>query len=377
MRSCGAGGSFAPFSAARRRLVQGVDDQGRFAAARDAGDAGEEPERNRRRDVFQVVAARADDRELTAGIAGAAPGRDRDRPLAREIVAGQRIGIGGDFGRRSLGDDLAPVHAGARADVDDVIGGPDRILVVLDDDHRIAQAPQAPERIEEARVVALVEADRRLVEHIEHAGEARADLRSEPDALALAARQRAGRTREREIIEPDVAQEREPVDDLLQDSLRDLVALGVELRRQALGPFDRRADREQAHLADVLAVDLDRQRLRLEAKAVAGFAGRRGHVALDLLARPLAFGLVVAALEIGDHALERLLHFIGAQAIVIGEADLIRRPSRAGSRAALQPAIRSRACRAGTYSVARAPRASAGNRANSSSPRARSLPGAS
>ena len=249
---------------------------------------------------------------------------NRDRPLAREIVAGQRIGIGGDFGRRSLGDDLAPVHAGARADIDDVIGGPDRVLVVLDHDHRIAQAPQAPERIEEPRVVALVEADRRLVEHIEHAGEARADLRSEPDALALAARQRAGRTREGQIIEPDVAQEGEPVDDLLQDSLRDLVALGVELRRQALGPFDRRADREQAHLADVLAVDLDRQRLGLEAKAVAGLAGRRGHVALDLLARPLAFGLLVAALEIGDHALERLLHFIGAQAVVIGEADLVR-----------------------------------------------------
>ena len=142
-------------------------------------------------------------------------------------MAGQRIGIGGDFGRRSLGDDLAPVHAGARADIDDVIGGPDRVLVVLDDDHRIAQAPQAPERIEEPRIVALVQADRRLVEHIEHAGEARADLRSEPYALALAARQRAGRARQRQIIEPDVAQKGEPVDDLLQDSLSDLVALGV------------------------------------------------------------------------------------------------------------------------------------------------------
>src|ERR1700727_1396735 len=121
------------------------------------------------------------------------PRRHRDRPLAGEIVAGQRIGIGGNFGRRSLGDDLAPVHAGARADINDVIGGPDRILVVLDDDHRIAQAPQTPERVEEPRVVALVEADRRFVEYIKHAGEARADLRSEPDALALAARQRAGR----------------------------------------------------------------------------------------------------------------------------------------------------------------------------------------
>ena len=213
------------------------------------------------------------------------------------------------------------MHAGAGADVDDIIGGPDRVLVVLDHDHRIAEPAQAPQRVEEARVVALVEADRRLVEHIEHAGEARADLRGEPDALALAARQRARRARQRQIVEADVAQEGEPVDDLLQDAVGDLVALGVELRRQALGPFDRRADREQAHLADVLAVDLDRQRLGLEAKAVAGLARRRGHVALDLLARPLAFGLAVAALEIGDHPLERLLHFVSAQAVVIGHAD--------------------------------------------------------
>ncbi len=88
-------------------------------------------------------------------------------------------------------------------------------------------------------------------------------------------------------------------------------------------PFDRRLDRQQAHFADVPAVDLDRQRLGLEAEAVARVAGRRAHVALDLLARPLAFRLLVAALEIGDDALEGLPHLVGAQAVVIGEADLL------------------------------------------------------
>ena len=103
----------------------------------------------------------------------------------------------------------------------------------------------------------------------------------------------------------------------------DLVALGVELLRQVFRPLDRRLDRQQAHLADVLAVDLHRQRLRLEAEAVAGLAGRRAHVALDFFARPLALGLAVAPLEIGDDALERLLHLVGAQAVVVGEADLL------------------------------------------------------
>ena len=153
------------------------------------------PSGMRRRDVLEIVAARADDFELPPRISGAAPRRDRDLPLAGQIMAGQRIGIGGDLGRRSLGDDLAAMHAGAGADIDDIIGGPDRVLVMLDDDHRIAEAAQAPQRIEEPRVVALMQADRRLVEHIEHAGQARADLRGEPDALALAARQRAGGAR--------------------------------------------------------------------------------------------------------------------------------------------------------------------------------------
>ena len=234
MRSCGAGGSLAPLRRARGGLVERVDDQRRFAAARDAGDAGEEPERDRRRHVFQVVAAGADDGQLAARLGGAAARRDRDRPLAGQELAGQRIRIGGDLGRRSPGDDLAAVHAGAGADVDDIVGGPDRLLVVLDHDHRIAEAAQAPQRVEQPRVVALVQADRRLVEHIEHAGQARADLRGQPDALALAARQRARGARQRQVVEPDVAQEAEPVDDLLQDPAGDLDALVVELGRQAL-----------------------------------------------------------------------------------------------------------------------------------------------
>ena len=56
---------------------------------------------------------------------------------------------------------------------------------------------------------------------------------------------------------------------------------------------------------------------------MAGLARRRGHEALDLLARPFAFGLAVAPLEVLDHALERLLHLVGAHAVVVGEADLL------------------------------------------------------
>ena len=73
----------------------------------------------------------------------------------------------------------------------------------------------------------------------------------------------------------------------------------------------------------MLAGDLHAQRLGLEAEAVAGRAGDVGEILLQLLARPLALGLLEAALEVGDDALERLLGLVGAHAVVVGELDVV------------------------------------------------------
>ncbi len=118
------------------------------------------------------------------------------------------------------------MDAGARADVEHMVGGADGVLVVLDHDHGVAEVAQSLQRFEQPRVVALVQPDRGLVEHVEHAGEAGTDLRGEADALALAARQRAGRARQREIFQPDIDQEFQPVADLLEHAHGDLVLLG-------------------------------------------------------------------------------------------------------------------------------------------------------
>ena len=194
----------------------------RLAAAGDAGDAGEERRAGSRRDVLQVVRARADDGErlAVAGLRrcfGIGIWRTPDR-----YCAGEAVGAGHDLVGRALRDDLAAVDAGAGADVDHVVGGADRVLVVLDHDHRVADVAQVLERLEQPRVVALVQADRRLVQHVEHAGQAGADLRGQADALALAARQRAGGARQRQIVEADVVQELQALADLLEDARGDL-----------------------------------------------------------------------------------------------------------------------------------------------------------
>ena len=93
---------------------------------------------------------------------------------------------------------------------------------MLDDDHRIAEVAQVLERGNEARVVSLMQADGGLIQHIHDAGEARADLACQADALSFAARKRIGRALERQIVEPDVDQEFEAVGDLAHDALGDL-----------------------------------------------------------------------------------------------------------------------------------------------------------
>src|SRR5580692_10906739 len=76
---------------ARGGFVERIDNEGRFAAAGDAGDAGENPERDRGRDIFEIIAVGVDDGELAARLrpAPAAPRRDFKR--TGEILAGQRI----------------------------------------------------------------------------------------------------------------------------------------------------------------------------------------------------------------------------------------------------------------------------------------------
>ena len=90
-----------------------------------------------------------------------------------------------------MADHLPAMHARTGADIKDVVGLADRLFVVFHHDHRIALIPQVLERRQQAVVIALVQADGWLVEHIENAGEARADLAGQADALTFATRERS------------------------------------------------------------------------------------------------------------------------------------------------------------------------------------------
>ena len=160
-------------------------------------------------------------------------------------LPGERLRDRADLVGRALGDDPPAVLAGARAHVDEVVGGAHRLLVVLDDDHGVAQVAQPLERGDQLVVVALVQADRRLVEDVEHADQRRADLRGQPDPLRLAARQRRRRPLHRQVADADVVQEAQPLVDLAQDQPGDLpLVLG---RAQLLEPRERPPRRQRVN----------------------------------------------------------------------------------------------------------------------------------
>ncbi len=113
----------------------------------------------------------------------------RDLLLPGDVLPGQRARRGCDLRGRSAGHHFAAVTAGARAEIDDVIGAANRVLVMLDHQHGVAQVAQRFQRLQQAIVVAMMQTDRRLIEHVQHAAQLRANLRRQANALAFAAAQ--------------------------------------------------------------------------------------------------------------------------------------------------------------------------------------------
>ena len=295
-----AGGSLRLVDPLHEDRQQDVAHECGLAGTGHAGDGDEVAQRDLDREVAKVVFAGALDHEAIEA-RRAANGRNRYPFAARQVLTGDRLRHALDALDRSRVHDLAAVFARTGTDVDDPVTRADRLLVVLDDDHGVAEITKSGERVDQAAVVALMEPDRGFVEDVQGADESGADLRREADSLCFTAGERARRARQREVVEADVEQEAEPGIDLFGDAFGDhAIALaefegGEELRRLA--------DRHLAHLGDVLVVDRDRQGRRLEPGTVAGRTRDEAHVALVLLARPLAVAALVAPLDPRDDPL--------------------------------------------------------------------------
>ena len=282
--------------------MQGVVDQGRFAGTGDAGDAGQQADRKAGFDLLQVIAAGALEDQNPLRVEWPALLRYFDALPPGEILPGQRIGIRHDRRGRALGDHSPAMHPRTGADVDDMVGQFDGVLVVLDNDHRIAEVAQMQQRIEQPLVVALVQADGGFVQHIHHAHQAGADLAGQTDALRLATRQGVGAAVEGEVIQADIDEKAQALADFLDDLGRHFAALTgqVQLLEEAHGA----ADGQRGEMGQGVAVHEHMPRRPVQTGALAVRAGLVGLVFGQFLPHGHGIRLAVAALHAGDDPLE-------------------------------------------------------------------------
>ena len=173
---------------------------------------------------------------------------------------------------RSRKDDAAALLAGAQPEIDDVIGDADHVGIVLDDEHGVALIAKLAQDVDEPKVVARVQPDGGFVEHVERPDQRRAERGGQVDALRLAARERGRQPIEREVVEPDVAQERQAAPNLLQDLVGDrhLLVAQRERREELL----RLLNGQRRHLIDRPAGDPHIARFAPEPRAAAVRAGQ-------------------------------------------------------------------------------------------------------
>ena len=132
----------------------------------------------------------------------------------QQVATRERIRVGRHLAGCALGHHAAPALAGARADVDDVVGAADGVLVVFHHHQGVALVAQFVQGIQQDLVVTRVQADGGFVQHVAHALQIGAQLRRQTDPLRLATRERGCTAIEREIAQAHFLQKLQPALDL-------------------------------------------------------------------------------------------------------------------------------------------------------------------
>ncbi len=236
------------------RREQHVLDQRALARARHARDDHQVIERKLDRDVLQVVLARTFEhqpRRVGAHVArGVAVGGEHvqlELLAARQVLPGQCRGAL-DFVGRAIEDDLAAALARARSHVKHAVGREHHLRVVFDHHQRVARRAQPVHHLDHAMHVARVQADRGFVEDEQCVDERGAERSGQVDPLHLAAGQGAALPVERQVPQPDIAQELQPRAHFFEQQLGGFVHRAGE--GQTVEERAHAVDRQQHHIVD-------------------------------------------------------------------------------------------------------------------------------
>src|ERR1017187_6717731 len=184
-------------------------------------------------------------------------------------------------------DHATAAHAGAGTYGGDVIGASDGVHNVVHHHHTLASRGQLRQRIEQYLVVSGVQADRGLIEHIAHPLQIGSQLRREPYALRLPAREARRGAIERHIAQTDTLEKAQTSADLGER----VAGNGRFAHRQAQA-FEEGAQalyRQRRELGDRALLEAQMQRGSVEARAMATRTVLRAVGAVSRRLEPLRF----------------------------------------------------------------------------------------
>ena len=266
---------------ARERGNERVGNEGRLAGTRNACHGDEASERNRDRQVFEVVFRCVFDRESGRRVRHLE--RSACDAFAPREVVGRERGGGERFAGGAVEDDLAARTARARTEVDEAVAGEHHLRIVFDDDERVARLSEATQYAVDAIHVTGVQADRRFVENEERIDEIRAERRREVHAFDFTAREGASLSIEREIGESHIAQKPEARGDFVEEQpvrFVEVVALKTRLEERGEAP--------NRHLHEFVKVEARKQVARFGRQTRARYGKVFGRKGATLLKRAVA-----------------------------------------------------------------------------------------
>ena len=157
-----AGADLHPHQLRPQPLEEHLVYKGALSAAGHAGDHRKGAQGELHVDMPEIILRRADDLQNLA-VSGTANGGHLNFLLSGQILPRQTVGVSHHLRRSACCHHLTAVNTGAGADVDEVIGGPHGVLVMLHHDETVAQIPEVFQRCQQLIVVPLVQPDGRLV----------------------------------------------------------------------------------------------------------------------------------------------------------------------------------------------------------------------
>ena len=258
-----------------------------LARATRAGDGGEHPEGKLYVEVLERAVPDAAKlkplfRLATAVFMLVGQHRIAGPPLGQKGPGDTGLGGGQLFGS-SLGDNRAPLAAAAGAEVEAAVGGIDHIAVVLDHHDRVSEVAEFGQRRNQPVRIAGMQADRRLVEHVQHAGQATAHLGGQPNPLHFATGEAPGWPGHIEILETNLVEEGRPGGQLSQEVTGDRLFTG---RQRDGGKFCRElAQRHPTPDVERAAPEGDGAGDGGQSAAAALAAGHLTHHGVDLTAK--------------------------------------------------------------------------------------------